>query len=68
MQKQKQHDFDEEGPSKPGLNPRDNQAAKDAAKAGRDLLDRLEEASKQKRTRKGHYETDCCGIRRWVEE
>lgn len=66
MQKQRQHDFDDDSKPATPAKPQQNQEAKDAAAKGRDLLKRLERETKQKR--KGRYVYDCCGVRRWVED
>ncbi len=39
----------------------------DAVHKSRNLLDRMEQ-DKKKKEKSGHWETDCCGVRVWVED
>lgn len=64
---QKQHDWDDdEATNKPKAGQLQNiPEAKNAAQKAKDLLNKLEQVTKPKKT--GHWEV-CCGVRRWVED
>ena len=59
--KQKGPDDEPKKDKKDGVPP-DDPKLKESAKKGKELLDKLEQATKKKG---GHYEM-CCGVRVWV--
>jgi hypothetical protein len=65
MQKQKSHGGPTGGADVKEQDVHDNKEATQAVAKGKDLMAKLQEATKRKR---GRYVVDCCGVRRWVED
>lgn len=64
LQKQKQGKPEDEQKKQPGDKPVADPKLTKAVEDSKDLLAKLDQASKRKR---GHYEV-CCGVRVWVED
>lgn len=64
-QKQKRYgEDDDEADKKPAVIVKDDDKAKGAVQKAKDILGKLDEASKRKG---GHWE-ECCGVRIWIPD